>query len=183
MMIQVKPRYRNIPPSLMKFIFIIMCVFLTQIPVKAQGLSAAVQGKVDSLNKWVQEQIKTSGKIDQLKLDSMNAQIRMAQEAEAEKTKVQNRELNTQGQKLLNKQGMLGTSFTVPLSKIWKVKRVFVSDNSGHNILVSSVLFPGEYKEGEKIHVPSWTAESNLLGNDQSLLNYIFEIIETEIKK
>lgn len=183
MMKYKKTRSKNIPTSMIKWLLILIGVFLTQSPMEAQGLSPVVQGKVDSLNKWVQEQLKTSGKIDQLKLDSMNAQIRKAQEAEGKKTKVQNQELNAQGQKLLSKQGMLGTSFTVPHYKIWKVKRVFVSDNSGHNVLVSSVLFPDEFKEGEKIHVPSWTAESNLLGNDQGSLNYIFEIIETEIKK
>jgi hypothetical protein len=166
-----------------KSVLFVICVLLTHNRSNAQGMSPAVQARVDSLNRWVQQQLKMNGKIDQHKLDSMNAGIRQMQQEETKMAKVAEKELKKNDQSLITKQGMLGTSFTVPKSKTWLVKRLLVSDNGGHNVLVTSVKFPSEYKEGEKIAVPSWTAESNLLGTDMSVLNYIFEIIETEIKK
>ena len=167
------------------FKMMLMCIgfILTPYHIYAQGVSPEVQLRIDSLNKWVQMQLKTTGAIDQKKLDSLNADIRLFQQEEKKNAKEDRTGKQSSAEKIISKQGMVGTTFSVPSSRIWKVKRVFVSDNGGHNILVTSVRFPSEYHAGEKINVPAWTAESNLLGADMGSLNYIFEIIESEIIK
>jgi hypothetical protein len=37
--------------------------------------------------------------------------------------------------------------------------------------------------EGEKLFVPSWTAEAELLNGDKSTFFYIYQLEESEIKK
>lgn len=174
--------YLNLLKTL-RYVIILICVIFTPIGVQAQNISPLIQSKIDSLNRWVQTELREKGKIDQEKLEKMNAEIRLAQNEELKKSKWAKEELKTDNQNLITKQGMVGSAFTVPSSKKWYVKRVLVSDNSGHKVVVSSIPFSKEYAEGEKIQVPSWTAESNLLSDDLSILNYIFEIIETEYKK
>jgi hypothetical protein len=56
-----------------------------------------------------------------------------------------------------------------------------VNDGGSSNILVTSLKFDHTFMEGEKIAVPSWTAEGELLNGDQSGFTYIFKIEEIVI--
>ena len=89
-----------------------------------------------------------------------------------------NNEANTH---LLFKQGVPGASFDVPEGMLWKVNRILVN-NGAYNIIVTSIQYDHILSRGEKIIVPLWCAESNLLDVENNSLLYTFEIQEQKIQ-
>jgi hypothetical protein len=142
-------------------------------------MSPEVQAKVDQLNAWIKQQLSSGKEINQKRLDSMNADIRAFQASHNKISGTRPSPESMKG-KLITKQGMVGNSYTVPEGKQWKVKRVFVSDGNGHNVLIGSISFSKVLDAGEKLTTPAWSAEANLLSNDISNLSYIFEIEESD---
>lgn len=149
--------------------------------LSAQGVTPEQQVKIDSMMAYIQRQAKNNKPVDQRKIDSMNTVIR----ALNPKTIVKDSSVKIISDTTheITKQSMAGTSFTVPQGKQWKVKRVFVNDGGSYNILASSLKFDKPLKEGEKLFVPTWCAEAELLNGDKSAFTYIFKIEETILKK
>lgn len=75
--------------------------------------------------------------------------------------------------------GTMGSAFTVPKDKIWKVESLFCSAGS-YNVKVTSVKFKAQYLAGEKITLPAWCAEAELLdaANSSSLM-YLLKLRES----
>lgn len=80
--------------------------------------------------------------------------------------------------KTFTRTGMMGSAFTVPEGKVWNVKSVFCNTGS-YNIKVTSVKYKDEYLPGEKVTLPSWCAEAELLdGGNSSSMMYSVKIEE-----
>ncbi len=156
---------------------ILLCLSF-YLPLFPQGMTPQQQAKVDSLMSWIKAQHMSGKPIDQKKIDSANAAIRAMAPAQ---TKT-NDTLAKPGGGEITKQSMAGTSFTVPAGKQWVVKRVYVNNGGSYNIL-TSLKFDKPYKEGEKLFVPLYSAEAELLNGDKSSFFYIFKIEETNLKK
>jgi hypothetical protein len=156
------------------FIFIFSSAFLSQ------GVTPEQQRKIDSLMLYVNTRLQNNKPVDQGYIDSVNAVIRSMN---PKSTVAGPQSLKADSAKEITKQSMAGTSFTVPAGKTWKVKRMYVNDGGSYNILVTSIKFDKPYSEDEKLLVPAWTAEAELLSGDKSGFNYIFKIEESSSKK
>jgi hypothetical protein len=147
----------------------------------SQGVSPQQQAKIDSLMMYVNLQLKEGKVPDQKYIDSTNAVIRNMNQQTARVDSLG--KIIPDSTKEITKQLMAGSIFSVPPGKTWKVKRVYVNDGGSSNILVTSLKFEHTFAAGEKIAVPSWTAEGELLNGDQSGFIYIFKIEEMTLVK
>jgi hypothetical protein len=150
---------------------------LISFQLAAQGLTPEQMVKLDSLRLWIDTQVKSGKPLDQKKLDSMNLVIRNMKP----KNTVPDSLFSTNGKEIV-KQTLAGGAFTVPNGKKWTVTRIYVNDGGSYNVLVTSMKFPKPLLSGEKIQCPSWCAEGELLNKDQVSMNYIFKIIEEDLK-
>lgn len=144
----------------------------------AQGMTPEQQAKVDSLMSWVKQQHLQGKPVDQKKLDSANAAIRAMAPSQAKKDSIIARTGITE----ITKQAMAGGAFTVPEGKQWVVKRCYVNNGGSYNIL-TSVKFSNPYKAGEKVQIPSYSAEAELLNGDKTGFFYILKIEESNLPK
>lgn len=163
-------------------LFLIIFVF-SNLTVNTQNIDPSIQPKIDSLNAWIKHQLETTGTIDQVKLDSMNQNIRNAQNKLSSEIQINSENIslnvNKQTEKKLTRDMMPGSVFTVPEGVVWQIKKVSCkTDMGGYSVLVTSVKFKDEYKSGEKISMPAFTSEASLLSEDTSSVIYTFEIIE-----
>jgi hypothetical protein len=149
----------------------------------SQDIDPVIQQMTQNLVSWTQEQFRLYGKVDQVKLDSMNQVIRNRQaEIELQKKETQ-AAMDTTGSKQIRVTMQQGNVITVPQGKRWKVKHVTCQTGIGdYSVLVTSVKFKDSYAEGEKIVMPAFTPEANLLTSDMSEISYNFVIIESKIK-
>jgi hypothetical protein len=145
----------------------------------SQGVSPQQQAKIDSLMMYVNTQLQEGKVPDQKYIDSTNAVIRNMNQHTVRVDSLG--KTIPDSTKEITKQSMAGSILSVPAGKNWKVKRVYVNDGGSSNILVTSLKFDHTFMEGEKIAVPSWTAEGELLNGDQSGFTYIFKIEEIVI--
>lgn len=167
----------------MKKNFCIFVFLFKTMLISAQNISPDIQYKIDSLNAWISKQYEANDTIDQKKLDSMNQNIREAQKKLSvanlqyeDKSKLQS--YNNEG-KIIIRDMMPGSVFTVPEGVIWKVKRVSCkSDMGSYSVMVTSVKFKEQYETGDKISMPAFTSEASLLSEDTYSVVYNFEIIE-----
>ncbi len=167
-------------------------------------ITAEDQQKINIIQGWVQEQLKQGKQPTQEQMDSINkasppqpSPLLCRDKLREGDARAQAKQQDSAGGKALpfgkggdglsviTKQCMVGGSLSVPENKRWKIKRVFVTNGigGGYNILTTSIKFKEEYKSGEKITAPNWSAESSLLTEDASTVSYIFEIEETEMKR
>lgn len=79
---------------------------------------------------------------------------------------------------LIKKYLIGGGSITVPSSKTWQVKNIYVNNGGSYNILVTSIKYNKPLAEGSKIYSPTWCAEAELIGSDITSLTYIYIIEE-----
>jgi hypothetical protein len=159
---------------IMTFAFLFLCLHLF-----SQSITPQQQAKIDSLSSYIHLQL-SQGKVpDQQYIDSVNAVIRKMNSV----TPQDSTAIASDSVKLITKQSLAGSTFTVPAGKTWKVKRVYVNDGGSYNILVTSVKYEKVLAEGEKIIVPSWTAEAELLGGDKSSFFYIYQLEESVLKR
>jgi hypothetical protein len=70
-----------------------------------------------------------------------------------------------------------GSSITVPAGVTWQVDRVFVNNGTGYNIQIRNANFKSSYSSGEKIFVPLYIAEMELLDKKEEVF-YIFYITQ-----
>lgn len=142
-------------------------------------MSAEQQVLLDSIQSYIQHQMKNGLTVDQVKLDSMNAQVRALRIKE---TKVADSVFLITGARQLEKSSLAGSSFTIPAGKQWQVEKIYVNNGGSYNVLVTSIKHDKIYKEGELLFVPTWTAEAELLNGDKTEMNYIFKINESPLK-
>lgn len=164
-----------------KALFLSLVLFCVSMNSFSQGMSSEQQAKVDSLLQWIKLQQANGKPIDQHYIDSVNQVVRSmnAPIKKADTTSSSKKD----GVNMIEKQGMVGTSFTVPENTIWMVKRVYCNDGGSYNVLVTSIKYDKPLMAGEKLYVPSWSAESELLNKKSSTFNYIFKIEEFSSKK
>ena len=158
-----------------------LVLFLFSLNTFSQGMTAQQQLKVDSLLQWINLQQVNGKPIDQHHIDSVNQVIR-AMNVPVKKSDTSSVS-KKDGVNMIEKQGMVGTSFTVPENTIWLVKRVYCNDGGSYNVLVTSIKYDKPLMAGEKIFVPTWSAESELLNKKSTTFNYIFKIEEFTSKK
>lgn len=72
-----------------------------------------------------------------------------------------------------------GGYITIPEGKTWAIKRVFITNNDGYNILISNTNFKSTYQNGDTIRIPYYISEMELLTN-REMLQYIFYFYESE---
>jgi hypothetical protein len=149
--------------------------------VHAQGLTPSQQERVDSLIRWIQNEQLSGRQANQAKLDSANRTLReqFAKENEAAKSNP----VTVAGAYNITRSVSAGGSAVVPKGKKWNVTEMFVNDGGKYNVKVTSVKFESFLVEGEKLSAPSWCAEGELLGKEQSSFFYVFRINETDIKR
>jgi hypothetical protein len=68
-----------------------------------------------------------------------------------------------------------GSSITVPAGVTWQIDRVFINNGTGYNIQISNANFKSSYTSGEKISVPLYISEMELLNKKEGVF-YIFYI-------
>ena len=68
-----------------------------------------------------------------------------------------------------------GGSLTVPDGMTWHIDRIFVNSGMGYNIQISNANFKSNYTSGEKILMPLYLAEMELLDKNAEVV-YIFYI-------
>jgi len=152
--------------------------------LKSQSIEPAIQAKIDSLNTWIKLQLETTGQIDKYILDSLNHNIREAQNRINSSTYIASGSNNESDEKTIMKDMMPGSVFTVPQGVKWRIKRISCkTDMGGYSVLVTSVKFKEFYSQGEQISMPAFTSEASLLTEDTSSVIYTFEIIESTIHK
>ncbi|GAB4448720.1 MAG: hypothetical protein OHK0036_04560 [Bacteroidia bacterium] len=83
---------------------------------------------------------------------------------------------------LIVKNVYFSSPLIVPANKIWKIHRVFVSNNT-FNVGCCSYLKNNAYHSGDTIRFPYYIPEMDLLEQDHSKLHIVVEIKETDIKK
>ena len=158
-----------------------LVLFLFSLNAFSQGMTPLQQAKVDSLLQWINLQHLNGKPIDQHHIDSVNQVVR-AMNVPVKKfdtSSVSKKE----GVNMIEKQGMVGTNFTVPENTIWLIKRVYCNDGGSYNVLVTSIKYDKPLMAGEKLFVPTWTAEAELLNKKSTTFNYIFKIEEFTSKK
>jgi len=167
-----------------KIFCIFAFLFLQSMLISAQNISPDIQYKIDSISAWITKQYESNGTIDQKVLDSMNQSIREAQKRLSVANsqcdgKSKSQSDNKEEGKIIIRDMMPGSVFTVPEGVVWKIKRVSCkSDMGSYSVLVTSVKFKEQYEAGEKISMPAFTSEASLLSEDTSSVIYKFEIIE-----
>lgn len=155
--------------------------FILPLPCHAQTISETDQQKINAVNAWLQQQIQLGLTPTPLQMDSVNKAVNEQFKGTAQNANTLS--ASDQTGPFFTKHCNAGGSITVPEKKIWRVKRVFVTENiGGYNILVTSVKYEKPLRAGEKLTAPSWSAESSLVTKDGTTVHYIFEIEETELK-
>ena len=76
--------------------------------------------------------------------------------------------------------GFTGSIFTVPEGKAWTVKRVTCAAG-GYSLIVGSTKYDKTYMPGDKIAVPFYAPEIDLIGDGKADVYFRFEIIEHSI--
>jgi hypothetical protein len=75
-----------------------------------------------------------------------------------------------------------GSYFTVPPGKVWVLNRAFINDGGQYNIAISNNNFLSEYSENEKIQLPYYIPEIELL-NSKQLMQYQLYFKEYDISE
>ncbi len=75
-----------------------------------------------------------------------------------------------------------GSSFIIPEGKSWKINKAFISANDGYNIQINLNNFKNEYKSGEKLSIPYYIAEMELLSKKEMMV-YLLYVKEEDISK
>lgn len=73
-----------------------------------------------------------------------------------------------------------GTTVHVPNGKKWKIEQAFISANDGYNIKISQHYFNGFYASNEKLVIPYYCAEMELLDNKNSIF-FLISIKESDL--
>lgn len=164
------------------FVVCVFTLFLTA-ELYSQNIAPSVQAKIDSLNAWMQEQLATSGTIDTAELQKWNVKIREEQKRVKESQMADTNPGEPKDARIKKFSGYVGTAFTVPEKKMWRVKRVTVSAGLGeYSVLVTSVKFDQDYRAGDVIFTPGFSSEAALLTQDQTTVLYAFEIMEFDVE-
>jgi hypothetical protein len=67
-----------------------------------------------------------------------------------------------------------GSSITIPEGKSWKINKAFISANDGYNIQINLNNFKNEYKGGEKLSIPYYIAEMELLSKKEMMVYFLY---------
>ncbi|MFM7595497.1 MAG: hypothetical protein ACKO4Y_04895 [Flavobacteriales bacterium] len=67
-----------------------------------------------------------------------------------------------------------GGSITVPEGVVWKITKALVNSGDGYNILISNHNFKSEYSPGEKIQLPYYLAEMELLDKKEGVFYLLY---------
>jgi len=70
-----------------------------------------------------------------------------------------------------------GSSFTIPAGKRWTIEKAYISSNDGYNILINKNTFSGPFKSGEKLSIPYYIPEMELLSK-KDMVSYLLYIKE-----
>ncbi len=80
--------------------------------------------------------------------------------------------------KVVVKQGISGSIYTVPEDKQWEFISLTVSEGS-YPILVGSVKYDSILQPGDSVAIPFWVAEAELLSGNSTNLTYTLKVKES----
>jgi hypothetical protein len=165
-------------------LFFSICGTLFLSNLTAQGVHPEVQAQIDSLQAWIQTEINEKGSVDQEELAAWNNRIRETQERIAREGSAAKPSAGLDSRvELKTFTGFVGTSFTVPEGKAWKVRKITVSGGLGeYQILVTSVSYDKLLQSGDILSTPAFSSEAALISDDQSNAMYTYEIMEFDIR-
>lgn len=67
-----------------------------------------------------------------------------------------------------------GSSITVPSGVTWQIERAFVNDGTGYNLQIRNANFKSSYTSEEKIFVPLYIAEMELLDKKDGIYYILY---------
>jgi hypothetical protein len=72
------------------------------------------------------------------------------------------------------KSAYAGSSLTVPQKVTWHIEKAFINNGDGYNLKINPEVFKPIYKAGEKIQIPFYTAEMELLNNQEGVFYFLY---------
>jgi hypothetical protein len=67
-----------------------------------------------------------------------------------------------------------GSSLTVPQKVTWQIEKAFINNGDGYNLKINPSVFKPLYQAGEKIQIPFYTAEMELLNNQEGVYYFLY---------
>lgn len=162
----------------MKFIYVAFFLLFCGNVFSQGSVHPIVQREINNLNLWIEEQLFEKNEIDAEELKIRNQRIKEIQDSIrlAEENKPEN---DLFPDKIIVKEAMPGSSFTVPEDARWTVKAAYLRGSMhGYSIEINLDNFKNVYDSGERLVLPSWTAEFHFFEEEIESLRIKVEIIE-----